>query len=559
MTGKRQKFRHLSTLFTLFIFAFLFYLYYQRVHPLFGDEFNILVQAERVIDGQVPYRDFFQFITPGSIYLSALWLELFGKSIWSIKILSALEGALVFLMVYLLLKNITKSKIVTAIVLLFTLCFCTTFWPFVSHHWISTISALISIYFMTVFIHRRDTILLLSSGFFAGITFVVLQNKGGLIFIALLLFMVIDYLLLSRQSVPDIFVRWKNLFKDGAILFAMFLFPFLVLIVYLFRQDALGDFFYDAFVWVTESYREFNAYPNYFFMGNYSIYKIFTENPFPLNILRIRDLIVIGYLPPFVIGLSIYHFLRILKINVKDISHRERVVVLLTIGGLFMFCSILYRSDNVHITFVFPFVLILIGILFDIYKGLFNSMSRLKKIIFVLMISFFQFYGLYGATSRLRFASNFKYFFDTRIGRFYTCDKGVADFYNSLFRAIDEKITDDYTFVYLWSSFVYFISGKKNPTRYDSIIPGYNTEEQLKEVVEEIKNSGVNYIFYDGIDVVLRTDPFSYSYPLAKINIENPLGYYISENFETIYEAQYDENTTPCKILRRKNYSRNIE
>lgn len=42
-------------------------------HDLYpGDEGRFLYEAKRLIDGDVPYRDFFDFITPGLLYLLAL-------------------------------------------------------------------------------------------------------------------------------------------------------------------------------------------------------------------------------------------------------------------------------------------------------------------------------------------------------------------------------------------------------------------------------------------------------------------------------------------------------
>ncbi len=543
----------------IFFLSFFFYLYYQRVHPLFGDEFNILVQALRVLDGQVPYRDFFQFITPGSIYLSALWLKIAGRDIWSIRVLSALEGALIALFVYLLVKGITQSRIIVAIVLLLTLCFSTTFWPFVSHHWMSTITALIAIYFMSGFIRKRSVMFLLSSGLFAGLTFIILQNKGGLIFIALILFLSVDNILLSKDPLPDIFERVKKFFKDGAIFFALFIFPFFILLIYLLIEGAINDFIYDTFIWVLGPYRKFNAYPNYFFIGNYGMYKIFTENPFPFNLIRMRDLLLIGYLPPLLVGLSIVHLIKMLKRGAEGLSAGERKALLFIFAGIFMFFSVLYRSDQVHITFVLPFIFLLLAIVFEGWLAIWRSFSEIKRIALAVLLLFFLFYAAYGAVSRIRFATNFRYTVDTKIGRFYTYDKGVADFYDNLFKSIDEKIQDDKVFVYLWSSFVYYILGKKNPTRFDSAIPGYNTDEQLEEIARDIERNGVNYIFYDSIDSGIATDPFGYSYPLAEVNLVNPLNTYISENFEEIFAISYNEETLPVKILRRKKGTGSLE
>jgi len=44
------------------------------------DEGIVLQGAQRILDGQVLYRDFFSFYTPGSYYLFALLFKLFGSS-----------------------------------------------------------------------------------------------------------------------------------------------------------------------------------------------------------------------------------------------------------------------------------------------------------------------------------------------------------------------------------------------------------------------------------------------------------------------------------------------
>jgi hypothetical protein len=43
------------------------------------DEGIILQGAERILRGQVPYRDFFSFFTPGSYYLLALLFKILRR------------------------------------------------------------------------------------------------------------------------------------------------------------------------------------------------------------------------------------------------------------------------------------------------------------------------------------------------------------------------------------------------------------------------------------------------------------------------------------------------
>src|SRR6185312_9484979 len=49
--------------------------HYSAVDP---DEGIVLQGAERILRGEVPYRDFFSFYTPGSFYLVAGLFKIFG-------------------------------------------------------------------------------------------------------------------------------------------------------------------------------------------------------------------------------------------------------------------------------------------------------------------------------------------------------------------------------------------------------------------------------------------------------------------------------------------------
>jgi len=527
----------------IFLVAFSFFFYYQRLHPLFGDEFNILVQAKRVLNGEVPYRDFFQFITPGSIYISALWLKLFGHDINSIKLFSALESSLIALLICLNYEIVVSSGIIRSIIFLLTLCYVTTYWPFISHHWLSTILALLVLYLELLYLKHARRVFLFLSGFVAGLTFLTLQNKGILTFIAVLALPVFE--ILSFKKSPNDFIKKMLLIMAG------FALPVFVFMVYLWSKGALWEFIYDAFIWVLGPYRNFNAYPNYFFIGNYSIYMTFTENRFPLNLIRIRDIAFVGYLPPVIVALSAFHGYQVLKEH--NSGEQLPASLPVVIMGVLMFVSVLYRSDIVHITFAMPFILLSMGFVLKRWKESLNFMSITKRRFFILLIVILLFHGAYGSVSRVRFASNFKYPYHTKIGTLYAAEKEVADFYNELFSAIEENVKSSSIFVYLWSSFVYYITGKKNPTRYDSAIPGYNTDEQLTEIVMSLEKSGVEFIFYDNIDRGIAQDPFAYSYPLAIVNLDNPITRYMKEHFEMVYELRFDENTQPCSIWRRKN------
>src|ERR1700733_8328360 len=67
---------------TLLVFAFsVAYLWlFRRYTFMEPDEGIILQGAQRILRGQVLYRDFFSFFTPGSYYFLALLFRIFGNS-----------------------------------------------------------------------------------------------------------------------------------------------------------------------------------------------------------------------------------------------------------------------------------------------------------------------------------------------------------------------------------------------------------------------------------------------------------------------------------------------
>jgi len=65
----------------VFIFSFAYLCLFRRYTAMEPDEGIILEGAQRILRGQVLYRDFFSFYTPGSYYFLAGLFKLFGNSL----------------------------------------------------------------------------------------------------------------------------------------------------------------------------------------------------------------------------------------------------------------------------------------------------------------------------------------------------------------------------------------------------------------------------------------------------------------------------------------------
>ncbi|HEY4716310.1 MAG TPA: glycosyltransferase family 39 protein [bacterium] len=525
----------------IFLLSFAYYLYFQRIHPLFSDEFNIFVQAERILNGQVPYRDFFQFTTPGALYLMALWFKIFGRSIESIRIISALQGTLIVLLTWVLLKKVVKSNAIRIAGLLLTLNFSNTLWPIISHHWLSTIFAMYAVLIMADFVQRGSYLKVFSAGFLSAICFLFLQNKGIFLITSFFVFLFLSHGYFKRT--PDVIWRVATVFFSGAVL------PVFLFLVYFYFSHALDEFFYNTVIWVSGPYRKFNSYPNYYFMGNYAIFTVFTQNRFPWNFIRIRDWALIGYLPVFTLLFAVLFLFRNIKNKMQAGTESMDVFLLYAITGFFMFLSVLYRSDTVHLTFIFPFIIILLCYMVEKWMESRKGRGIMGSTLPVSVLALLLVAGFYGIAARIRDAGKFKTALDTSIGRFYMLNEESAGAYRAILEFIKKNIPQKEIFVYNWASFIYFLTEKENPTRYDGILPGYNTERQFEETVKELQEKHIQYIVHDSLESVLASDPLAASYPNADVNLDNVLNRFIKNNYSTVFQSG-DAPLSSLRILR---------
>src|SRR6266536_3575501 len=97
--------------FLVFLFSAAYLCLFLRYSSLEPDEGIILMGAERVLHGQVPYRDFFSFYTPGSFYLLAFWFKLFGDSFLAARASLTVVAALCTVLLYLLSLRVSSRSV----------------------------------------------------------------------------------------------------------------------------------------------------------------------------------------------------------------------------------------------------------------------------------------------------------------------------------------------------------------------------------------------------------------------------------------------------------------
>ena len=143
-----------------------------------ADEGIILSDADRILRGQVPYRDFFSLYTPGSYFLLALAFKLFGQSLVVARSILLVYCGVFSSLSYLLARRIssrTASLFATALLTLG--CLPTRF--FVLHNWDSTLFALLTLYSASRFMETESRFWAAAIGMTAALTCLTEQARGA--------------------------------------------------------------------------------------------------------------------------------------------------------------------------------------------------------------------------------------------------------------------------------------------------------------------------------------------------------------------------------------------
>jgi len=247
-----QKIASLDNLSVLSLLAIVaYYNFFSNLHFLPITEGLFSVYANLVIDGKVPYRDFYLYLTPLYTWIIAFIQYFFGPSLFSLRILGFFVIGLMAFVLFRILKRIF-SPVPSFIGAIIGIMYIQKGVAFISYDFtqILTLFALISIYFLILASehlkseglrqnHTQKPFLLqkyfLLSGFFASCCFLVKQSNGA--FISIGIFFAFLYTLsnegLNRKSLLS---NWAS-FAIGALT------PAILVLVYLTTNGALEDFF----------------------------------------------------------------------------------------------------------------------------------------------------------------------------------------------------------------------------------------------------------------------------------------------------------------------------
>ncbi len=464
-----------ATVVLLFLGCLAYLWAFRRFTSMEPDEGIVLQGATRILAGQVPYRDFFSFYTPGSFYLVAAVFRVFGNSLVVARSSLAVAGAVCSVLTYLLCRRVC-SRGVSAFAAILATVTGTAFRFLVLHNCYSTLFACVAVYAAVRFIETQSSRWALSTGTFTAITFLFEQSKGGGLTLGLLL----GFLLLGRFT----FAR-PRAFAEMTAGFAC---PFLITFVYFAAKHASSEML-RSWLWPLRHYTAANHVP--YGWQNWSDNTrdiVLRTGPLALRIVKMVA-VSPGFLVPVlpVIGTAVlaYWVFRLRK-EPDNGETRYYVVLGSAIAGL-LFSVVMVRADILHFMYLAPlWYVALAWVLGAPVKSAF--LKRIRPVLAAYVAFAFGTLGFAvlltttGAQERI----------ETRRGEITARGPDtVIPFLQSQYAA------GDLVLVYPYLPLYNYLTATQSPSRYDFFQPGMNTPEQAHEIMQSIESTKVKGVLLE--------------------------------------------------------------
>ena len=486
---------------------------FRRFSSMEPDEGIVLQGATRVLAGQIPYRDFFSFYTPGSFYLTAGLFWIFGNSFAVARTSLAVTGALCSTITYPLARRVCSRWIALLSAVLATVV-GTAFRFLVLHNYYSTLFACLAVFAAVKFVERRTSGWAFAVSSFTALTFLVEQSKGGCLGVGLL-----AGFLLLRKSLGRLPLR---AFAAGLI------WPFLITFGYFAAHHATIQMV-SSWLWPLHHYTTANHVP--YGWQDWSDEKraiIFGTGPTVARVVKVIAVspgFIVPVLPLIAVALLFYWAKRFRTRREFDAEAGYYVIMCSAFTGLLL-SVVMARSDILHFLYLAPlWYVVLAWILGAPARSSLLSRIRPMLILYVAtafgILSFAVLLATTGAHTRL----------ETRRGIVVTSDRDTVIPYLQAHSRPGDAIL-----IYPYLPLYNYLTATRSPSGLDFFQPGMNTDAQADEIVHALRSGEVHAVLFEP-DFAEKIGEAWPETPVSAI-VQNRVADYIVRNFRR------------CKVLR---------
>ncbi len=446
------------------------------------DEGVSLQGAARILHGQVLYRDFFSFLTPGSFYWTALFFRIFGASIPVARTLLVVCGGLYSSLTYLITRRVCSRW--TSFAAAYLVLISTLPSRFIAmHNWDSTLWALVAIYSAVLFLQTGRPLAAFATGTFTAWTFLFEQSKGACLGLAL--FIAFAWIAWLRRESP---LRAPSRWFAAA---GGFLWPFLLVIAYWAHCGALGQMWND-WLWPIHHYTTANAVSYGTIFTSYQDWNDVFENPSwtarGISVLVLSPCYVIDLLPIFALGALFVGAREMFRERGRQSTLSYYFLVSAVVCGVALSVVISRRADVAHLIWVGPVLFLMLPWLIHGSKVVRWVPAAGRPALKVFLLGSFSFYGLMLCWSGLNCSKPI----ESRRGTLEVAGENGGLSYLMAYTHSGGKV-----FIYPYSPLLNFLTDTYSPARFDYLQPGMHTSQQFEESVHAVRADRTPLVLYD--------------------------------------------------------------
>ena len=451
------------------------------------DEANYLIQARWIAEGQVPYRDFFEFITPAGQYLTSLLYQSVGFTIIGIRFL-VLAGWIIEIVLLFKLARLFMPLHWCWLMAAFLWATDTRYIVHQHPFW-SGFCVLLATYFACHYVQYKHQKYLVLSGILAGLAPWITQSSGVLGLLGFGIFCI-----LTQQQSLKTWLRYWLLPALGVSVFW---------IILLLTQGAWPDFWQDAVLWLWHGNYTKTTQVGYFVTLGEELHttilpllhplswptKLFYafRLPIALQLLLLAGLPLLG-----ILGNGWQLWQQHLKQPVKP---PQQILLLVTLNAAMMVLATCSYSTSMHLTSNGG-----LGLLcgFIVLQSLFAH-AQWPLISGWVLYALFQIQAVLGSVVILAVGTWFPSLstlpYDTMV---YSYGPDAAQQYlNTVWYLNDAHQKEETVFTFSQSQSLYLASPAKNATRFRLVLPVYTTRQQQAEILEDLQKNQPLYIIND--------------------------------------------------------------
>jgi hypothetical protein len=437
------------------------------------DEALLLYEAKRILSGDVPYRDFFEIIAPGTLYVFAGAFSLFGVSMGTARVVMAIVHLLIEWLVYVACRRAGVRPELAFTAALGHLTIGHALIPIASAHWFGTLLMMLSLVLCLGVPQRRHW---LAVGVVSGLLIVFQHQKGAVIGAGTAIVLVLDAVLDRGVAAP-----WKRRlltdlsgYAGGA---ALVIVPVFGILLFTAGPRPL----FDALV----------RFP----LGNYRGYKLhqlpwgFAVWPAIGHLFWVAHLLV---RLPYLAAISLLRGLW--QWTVRRDRRRAHVLLVLGVYLAAAAFSILYNPDLPHLALIACVGLVAAAETIEAGLRIAVRIAPLERAAGVAIAAVLVVLMSYQLTlNRDSRQANYPVRAETPFGTVDVADPTELLLLDTLRQRLAEEPTRE-LFSYPYYSSAYLLTPADNPTRFQILVPGYNSPEQFDEVVGVLESRRVPYI-----------------------------------------------------------------